>query len=155
MPERSTVTVTQNIFAADLHEELLDVAASQSERKRRYDFKQETPGSLIVARDVLVDSIEARVNSAIVKRYRLDDDPPSGAYRPHPDPDVYSGNDIELYSLDGEAWLFSGVPTVSERVHCLPRTLVVMDPLEPHWVTPPLNPEGVRHIIFFGYDSSA
>lgn len=133
---------------------LRKTARQQIERKRLYDLAGDCPRQIVCAADYIANLLDVRMNTAIIKRYRLDDPNPSGAYEPHPDPDEFADEPIELLSIDGLARFFVQTDKTTREIHCRPNTLVSLDPTASHWVTPPLNPDGVRHLLFLGFDHS-
>ncbi len=152
--ETSELYVARRAFPGGLLGDLQDLAHSQVERKHHFDLATDCPDPILHAAEHLARTVGASMNTAILKRYRLDDVKPSGAYAPHPDPDSFAGEQIELCSLDGEAMFFVETTEGVEEIECYENTLVVMNPSLQHWVTPPQNDEGERHLLFFGLDSS-
>lgn len=146
------VVVQHDFFPMDLFAELEKLMAAQAERKRQFRFDQSTPGPIFGAAQFLGTVIGANINTALSKRYRIEDNPPSRAYVAHPDPDEYSGDDIELCTVSGEAELYVQKAEGIQTIQCRPNTVVKVDPMLPHWVTPPQNPEGIREVLFFGFD---
>lgn len=100
----------------------------------------------------LAERFKTPTNTAILKRYDINDPYTSAAYTPHHDPDVYGTQRLALMSLSGRAEL--AVVTSDGQTHslrCEPGTAYFVDPGILHWVTEPLNPEGVRDFLFLGY----
>ncbi len=144
--------IVRNVFPEHILGGLQDFAHEQGERKQSFDLSRQCPSRILSAADYIKEITGAVMNTAILKRYRLDDEVPSGAYSPHPDPDQFAAETIELCSLDGEATLFVETHAGEEGIECRENTLIVMDPVVKHRVTPPQNSDGVRHLLFFGYD---
>src|SRR5690606_35330757 len=142
----------RNVFPEHMLSGLQSMARQQCERKVTWDLSEECPHRILVAADYIREIIGSAANTAILKRYRVGDKVKSGAYTPHPDPDRFGDETIELCSLDGRATLFVETRAGEEGIECRENTLIVINPLVRHRVTPPQNPDGVRHLLFFGYD---
>src|SRR5690606_39871873 len=100
----------------------------------------------------LADRFKTPSNTAILKRYDVNDPYVSAAYEPHTDPEIYGTQRLALITLFGSANL--SVTDSNGRVTtlpCEPGTAIFLDPELLHSVTEPLNPEGIRDFLFLGY----
>lgn len=138
-------------------EGLVDLSESLGVRKTTFTFPDPLPEDYPLPEPIteavrIVNRWDA-VNTAILKRYSLGE--PSNAYFPHEDPKIFRKHRLALISASGEAIASIHLPDGSiEQIPCSAGTFLHLAPHIVHSITPPLNEDGVRDLLFLGYDSS-
>lgn len=160
LPPQSQVFGGPDFFPADAGMRLVTLSDSSAERKLVYRWtwplaeESGLPEPIIEAIR-FGECLHQPANRAILKRYGIDDIMPSGAYDLHQDPEIFATQRIALISLSGLARLQVITRSGAERYFdCAPNTVLFLAPDLLHSITPPLNPDGVRHFLFLGYDHS-
>ncbi len=137
---------------------LTALANTMDTRKQAWQFTYPLPASpdlpdAIANAARWADDYKVPNNTAILKRYRLDDVYRSAAYDLHSDPAAYDQHRIALLTASGCADLLIKLRNGHETsIPCGERTAVFAAPGVIHAVTPPSNPSGVRDFLFLGYD---
>lgn len=148
------------IFPAPLGQQLMDLSDLSGERKLTYQWPQGQHEEAKLP-EPIADAISFITpfghssNTAVLKRYSLEDEQESGAYELHTDPDIYDSERLALISLSGFAQLtVQARNKVLHTFNCHPNTVLFVAPNLAHRITPPLNRDGVRHFLFLGYDKT-
>lgn len=145
------MNVYQGVLPDDLVGLLIKHLQDSKKRKIEYDLlSKETPSCILAASEVLQNKVQSNFNTAIIKKYDLNDVYRSTAYKPHRDPSVFKGHPLVFCSLSGQAELSIETDRIS-TVNCQKGTVIVLHNNETHWVTPPQNKDGVRYFLFLGF----
>jgi hypothetical protein len=161
--ERHEFAVWHDAFPVDLHQPLIDLSDSlkrdHNERKHVYEFNLDNldQTNLPPAIFETINSFQQQfpywpINTAVLKRYAPNE--PSDAYVMHRDPKKFWDFPIALISLDGEAMLtIKDSQGVTTETPCTAGTFVMASSVINHGISPPLNPDGIRHFLFLGYNN--
>lgn len=145
------MNVYQDVLPNHLIDTLIVHIQNSAKRKLEYNLSNnKVPDFLSKAKDILPEKLGCSFNTAIIKRYDINDRYISQAYKPHKDPTVFSKNPLVFCSLSGQAVLSVKNGQVVD-IECQKGTIVVLRNNETHWVTPPKNGDGVRYFLFLGF----
>lgn len=151
------VAVISDFLPQDLCSRVASLLSSGERRKLRFKLGEESevPEVISEAARFASAALGLRFNVAILKWYRHSDSLRSGAYDAHVDPEQLRGVPLVLCTLRGRANLVYWNESGGENsVCCADNIAVVLKPSLVHRVTPPLNAEGERFLLFLGFDAS-
>ncbi len=159
LPPQIEIFGGPNFFPDELCSGLAQIVAEMPERKQRFDFTWPDPAGddvpgLITEAAHWANKHKTPVNTAILKRYVAGEDYQSRAYELHQDPEEFGTQRLVLVTLFGDAEL-TAVTGRGDTVKlpCGPRGVVFLAPEIAHSITEPLNPGGVRYLLFMGFRS--
>lgn len=153
----TTFSVFNNVFTTEELEAAARVLSKETRKMRwdNIDSNTNLPKEILRAASRIRERLpEFKFNSCIMKRYSVTDG--SGAYELHRDPDEFMSQPLILITLSGLADLSIEVhPNEFGTIRCKSGTVLTLhNPTLKHKVTPPLNKEGLREILFFGYSQT-
>lgn len=146
-----------NFFSKNILEKLLLFYKNLNSRKVVFNFSNE----MILANSLAEAVVFARkhtqesYNCGILKSYKLNDSYVSGAYEKHIDPVRYSSIPLFLCTLQGVAKLkvWDRKDNVTELL-CNSNKLVLLDSTLAHKISPPIENNKERILLFLGIDNT-
>jgi len=161
--KRHEFAAWHDAFPEPFRQPLIDLSDTlkrdHNERKHVYEFSLNNldQANLPPALFATVTSFQEQfpywpINTAVLKRYAPNE--PSDAFVMHRDPKKFWNFPIALISLDGEAILtIKDSLDVTTEIGCTAGTFVMASSVINHEISPPLNPDGIRHFLFLSYNN--